>query len=90
MAIADDRAACSSSAAYTLTRRAIEGPCVPPDAANPRPERRSDDGQTIFTRSLVSGNNALTWKFAWSYGESNPGPLACHIDAELARSGRCR
>jgi hypothetical protein len=73
-----DRAACSSSAAYTPARRAIEGLCVPPYAADPRPERRSDDGQMIFTGSDESGNNALTWEFAWSYGDSNPGPLACH------------
>src|SRR5260370_23079705 len=64
-----------------LARRAIEGPCVPPDAANPRPERRSDDGQTIFTGSDESEKNALTWRFAWSYGDSNPGPLACHQQA---------
>ncbi len=23
-------------------------------------------------------NRILTWHFMWSYGDSNPGPLACH------------
>ena len=70
--------ACSTNTTLMLIRPAIKRQSVRLSASKPRPERRSDDGQTIFTRSLVSENNALTWRFAWSYGDSNPGPLACH------------
>ncbi len=64
------RAARSISAPDPDAERAIHRRSVPPDAAGPRPQHRSDDGQTIFTRSLASDDNALTWRFERSYGDS--------------------
>ena len=40
----------------------------------------SNDGQTILWSITTDRKRILTWSFVWSYGDSNPRPLACHAD----------
>ena len=59
----------SSPGAHVIWRRSVRL-----DAGKQRPERRSDDGQTILRSIQMGRNRILTWHFMWSYGDSNPGP----------------
>ncbi len=36
---------------------------------------------TVAAAYAQCRDGALTWTFAWSYGDSNPRPLACHASA---------
>jgi hypothetical protein len=40
--------------------------------------QRSNDGQAILKAARPDLTHTLSWHCGWSYGDSNPGPLACH------------
>src|ERR1019366_8191672 len=70
--------ACSTSTAVTAGQGAINSQFVRLTASQSRPERRSNDGQAILEPVQIAWKCTLTWYYEWSYGDSNPRPLACH------------
>ena len=72
---------CSTTLVTAGAWGVICGQVVALDVHSSHPERRSDDGQTILKAALGARDRGLTWENLWSYGDSNPGPLACHQQA---------
>jgi hypothetical protein len=58
---------------------AIDSRSVRRGSGKPRPRRRSNHGRAILRSSRQTASHILTWSLGWSYGDSNPRPLACHI-----------
>ena len=75
-----DRPACSMSTTVTVDPRAVNGQFVRLGASQSRPERRSNSGQPILKsiQMALEPHSDLVLRVGWSYGDSNPRPLACH------------